>query len=57
MQSYHKIGDEPLEWKGRFALYILNHTKQVQVEQMNWLLNIDYEQYNVLLIRIIPNRP
>lgn len=47
MQSYHKIGDEPLEWKGK-----ISHSSSeerltfLQVERLTWPLNIECEQFN-----------
>jgi hypothetical protein len=45
MQSYHKIGDEPLEWKGKQPSET-DHanltSNEQQVEHLIWLRNIDY---------------
>jgi hypothetical protein len=53
MQSYHKIGDEPLEWKGKQSSET-DHanltSNEQQVEHLIWPRNIDYGLSSVLSI-------
>lgn len=59
MQSYHKIGDEPLEWKGKRNLQpnAVLCANDVKDAPLKWLQNIDYEQCNASSIRTTPYHP
>jgi hypothetical protein len=54
MQSYYKIGDEPLEWKGKKLSETDSQKKSLsneeQVEHLTWPLSIEFVLCSVLSI-------
>lgn len=49
MQSYHKIGDEPLEWKG----YTLDLAAEYRLRTVQCLVNCDYTKSSIYTIETL----